>query len=457
VLAGAGDADGVEVAIGYWSGHDGAGKGLRSCRNVPEYSGSVQPMRVIFSRKGAFLGFLTRMPVDKNKSVLEKRAPRVLIVHGDVETTRLIRETLESFTSSVIESTPNPEYAFELALMREYDLFILQMEMPVLPGVLLYDLISKAYRYAHGGEEVPPGVVYTSEPSGESDELRRDARVKGVLAEPIRIESVLRCVEGIFPTRTGEGSGVEGVSAKSEAMQPRRTVAGVTGSAMVERPADALEFLDKAASSGTAAIKICGLTTEAESRAVMNLGVDALGFNMWTESKRYFGVPEAHPWLKELAGEICRVGVFVNAERDEIIRRVDEGWIDAAQLHGDETWEYCSELRDEGIPFIKAIGVKDESSLGELRAYATPYLLLDAYAPEERGGTGKTFEWQLARDVCHDYPDLRIVLSGGLNPENVRSAVKKVEPAGVDVASGVEKRPGYKDLEKVEAFIRGVW
>jgi phosphoribosylanthranilate isomerase len=397
------------------------------------------------------------MPMDENKPGQEKGTPRVLIVHGDVETTRLIRETLESFTATAVESTPNPEYAFELALMREYDLFIIQLEMPVLPGALLYDLISKAYRHAHGGERVPPGVIYTSTAKSGLDDIRQEARVKGVIAEPIRIEPLLRCMEGVFPSGSRAGEGVSGVKAKSEALQPRRVPAEVRGSAMAERSVDVLEFLDKAASSGTTAIKICGLTTEGESRAVINLGVDALGFNFWTKSKRYFGLPVVHPWLKDLAGAICRVGVFVNAEREEIIQLVEEGWIDAAQLHGDETWEYCSELRDEGIPFIKAIGVKDESSLGELRAYATPYLLLDAFAPKERGGTGKTFEWQLAKDVCLDYPDLRIVLSGGLTPENVGDAVKKVEPAGVDVASGVEKMPGFKDMAKVEAFIRGVW
>ncbi|MEM7143968.1 MAG: hypothetical protein AAF591_02455 [Verrucomicrobiota bacterium] len=376
---------------------------------------------------------------------------RVLIVHGDVETTRLIRETLESFTAMTVESTPNPEYAFELAMQRGYDLFIVQLEMPVLPGQLLFDLISKAYRYAQGGERVSPGVIFTSSGVVPSDELSRDARVKGVLVEPIRIEPLLQCVEGAASGRGKEEGG------KVKTGSGRTGLGNFDGGKDLRVSGGALEFLDKASSNGTTAIKICGLTTEAESRAVMNLGVDALGFNFWEQSKRYFGLPEVHPWLKELGGKICRVGVFVDADRGEIVRLVEEEWIDAAQLHGDESWEYCAELRDEGVPFVKAIGVKDESSFEELRAYATPYLLLDAYAPTERGGTGKTFEWQLARDVCLDYPDLRIVLSGGLHPGNVAEAVKKVEPAGVDVASGVEKKPGFKDMEKVESFVRGVW
>ncbi|MEM8954514.1 MAG: hypothetical protein AAGD22_10220 [Verrucomicrobiota bacterium] len=410
----------------------------------------------LFSRNEPRVGFLTGMQEAGNKKGKSERdrAFRVLIVHGDVETTRLIRETLESFTSMKVESTPNPEYAFELAMKQSYDVFIVQLEMPVLPGELLYDLICKAYRFAGEGGLPAPGVVYTSIAGARPSDLSREARVKGVLIEPIRIEPLLQCFESVESTGRIQRGGTDGgLGAKSVAMRSTRD----GGRRRSDQFADSLEFLDKAASNGTTAIKICGLTTEAESRAVINLGVDALGFNFWERSKRYFGLPEVHPWLRDLKGEICRVGVFVNATKDTIVELANGGWIDAAQLHGDESWEYCAELRDEGIPFIKAIGVKDESSLDELRGYATPYLLLDAYAPDDRGGTGRTFEWALAREVCQDYPDLRIVLSGGLDPGNVKDAVRKVEPAGVDVASGVEKKPGFKDMDKVESFVRAVW
>ena len=124
----------------------------------------------------------------------ESPMPQVLVVHNDAATTRLVRESLESFCVCEVVATPNAEFAFELALRREYAFFVFGLNLPVLDGVLLYELISKAYKFAHGGSKLAPAVLYigTEADSSRSDELLRDARVKGVLMRPIRIEKLLK-------------------------------------------------------------------------------------------------------------------------------------------------------------------------------------------------------------------------------------------------------------------------
>ncbi len=200
-------------------------------------------------------------------------------------------------------------------------------------------------------------------------------------------------------------------------------------------------------------VKICGVTKESDAGAIVELGANALGFNFWEKSKRYFGPVAGEDWLKELRTRVLRVGVFVNASLDTIRELVEDGWIDAAQLHGEETPEDCRALREAGIPFLRAVGVKDSESVAELGVWETPWVLLDAFAPEARGGTGRRFDPGLARRAVQDHSELHIVLSGGLDPGNVGAAVREVRPAGVDVASGVEDAPGVKDLEKVRRFI----
>ncbi|MFV1995542.1 MAG: N-(5'-phosphoribosyl)anthranilate isomerase [Verrucomicrobiales bacterium] len=202
------------------------------------------------------------------------------------------------------------------------------------------------------------------------------------------------------------------------------------------------------------AVKICGFTVEEEARETVALGADALGFNFWPRSKRFLGAVEDHPWIRDLAGKVLRVGVFVDACPSEIVGLVEGGWIDAAQLHGDETPEDCAQLQASGVAVIKAIGVENRDSLKGLRAYGTAAVLLDAHAPETRGGTGESIDWNLAREAVAVVPGLPVLLAAGLTPGNVAEAVAAVRPAGVDVASGVEAGvPGRKDLERVAHFI----
>ena len=187
-------------------------------------------------------------------------------------------------------------------------------------------------------------------------------------------------------------------------------------------------------------VKICGITSAEDARAVAAAGADALGINFWPKSKRYIPMDSARAWLPDV--QVARVGVFVNATLAEITAMMESGLIDYAQLHGDETPEFAQALADRGLPFIKALGVKDETSLAGLRDFPTDGILLDAYCPGAYGGVGEMFDWKLARKVVDENADKRIMLAGGLTPENIADAVESVRPFAVDIASGVESAPG---------------
>lgn len=198
-------------------------------------------------------------------------------------------------------------------------------------------------------------------------------------------------------------------------------------------------------------VKICGITTEEQSRAIVALGVDALGFNFWPKSKRYLPTVEAERWLPALKGVTTRVAVLVNASAEEIAAVVP--LVDILQLHGDETPEAVAELMAKGHQVIKALQVRDADSLRQIGDFACETILLDAYNPGVYGGTGHSFPWNLAVEAQQRFPNKRIILSGGLTADNVRQAVEQTRPAAVDVASGVEASPGIKDLELVKCFI----
>ncbi len=199
------------------------------------------------------------------------------------------------------------------------------------------------------------------------------------------------------------------------------------------------------------AVKICGVTNPEEAREIVDAGADFIGLNFYSGSPRFLGEPCNHPWVKELS--TLRVGIFVNAPMDEILKFWSDGWIDVAQLHGDETPGDVAELKRAGLPILKAIGLASRATIEILGSYNADAILLDAPAGHERGGTGRRIDWALAREAVGRYPHLPIILAGGLTDDNVSEAVKTVRPAGVDVASGVERFPGHKDLCKVRRFI----
>jgi len=199
-------------------------------------------------------------------------------------------------------------------------------------------------------------------------------------------------------------------------------------------------------------LKICGVTRLNEAQELASLGVDALGFNFWPHSKRY--LPEAEAaWLKDLRGEILRVGVFVNQPVDFSIRLYQEGLIDAVQLHGDETPLTASALRAAEIPFIKALGIKSKADLAHAVDFKASAILLDTHAPGVYGGTGEVFDWNVAKDFASENPSLPVILAGGIIPENAALAAASIQPAALDVASGAEISPGIKDFQKVAAFL----
>lgn len=199
-------------------------------------------------------------------------------------------------------------------------------------------------------------------------------------------------------------------------------------------------------------LKICGVTTRADADQLVSMGVDALGVNFWPRSKRYLA-PDQAEWLRDLAGKILRVGVFVNESPELPLRLVRDGYLDAVQLHGDETPDDAESFREAGVPFIKAIGVKTRADLERATEFGAEGILLDAHAPGIYGGTGETLDWEVASFFRREHADLPIILAGGIVPENARLAAMSVRPAALDIASGAEISPGIKDFQKVAAFL----
>ena len=209
-------------------------------------------------------------------------------------------------------------------------------------------------------------------------------------------------------------------------------------------------------------VKICGITNLEDALYAADCGADALGFIFYPKSPRFVEITRAREIISKLPPFITTVGVFVNQSIENIVNTVHECNINIVQLHGDETPDYCSKILLlspfnkgglGGIKLIKAIRVKNEDTLKQIAGYKASTFLLDAYSEDSYGGTGKIFNWDLAINA-KGYG--RIILSGGLTHDNVREAIEKVKPYGVDVSSGVEEREGKKDKEKVREFIKKV-
>jgi phosphoribosylanthranilate isomerase len=197
-------------------------------------------------------------------------------------------------------------------------------------------------------------------------------------------------------------------------------------------------------------IKICGITNLEDALVAADAGADALGFNFYKKSPRYIEPDKAAEIIAQLPPFIMPVGVFVNEREDRIRENQALTCIQAVQLHGDESPEFCQRF---GGRVIKAFQVKDKESLQAMAHYRVGAFLLDSYRDGVRGGTGVTFDWHLAV-VAKTFG--KVILAGGLTPENVAEAVKLVQPYGVDVAGGVEREKGIKDHAKVRKFIAEV-
>jgi len=193
-------------------------------------------------------------------------------------------------------------------------------------------------------------------------------------------------------------------------------------------------------------VKICGITTVADAEAAIGFGADAVGVNFYSGSPRCVTVAGAREIRCSLPATTCVVGVFVNAPREDVVAVAGEVGLSALQFHGDEPPEACVGWGD--LVVIKALRVGDADVATRAAQYRVRYVLLDA-ASAGYGGSGRAFDWRLATAI----PRGRLVVAGGLTPENVAEAVRMLRPSAVDVASGVEAAPGRKDHERIKAFI----
>jgi phosphoribosylanthranilate isomerase len=197
----------------------------------------------------------------------------------------------------------------------------------------------------------------------------------------------------------------------------------------------------------TPLVKICGQTDFAAAQACADAGADMLGFIFYEKSKRAVRFDDIAPWVAQLPRPAQRVAVFVDADPAEVARIMHSGLFDSAQFHGHES---AADLNALTFPWIKAIRLRQADDLQALDDFHTDLILLDGPEP----GSGQPFDWALAAQAQQLYPQKKFLLAGGLTPDTVASAVEKIHPYAVDVASGVESAPGIKDLEKVRAFIQ---
>jgi phosphoribosylanthranilate isomerase len=202
------------------------------------------------------------------------------------------------------------------------------------------------------------------------------------------------------------------------------------------------------------ATKICGITSAADAFAAVDAGAEMLGFNFYEGSRRFIDPADAHEIIRSIrkrAQAEC-VGVFVDATPGEIREIAERSGVDAVQLHGNETPDYCDALRP--LKVIKALRVYAGFDPAIVDAFKCDTILLDTWHPNERGGTGAVFDWEIAAEIRRIVP--RLILAGGLSIENVAAAIRKVRPDVVDVCSGVEDSARQKNAQRIREFVQEV-
>lgn len=197
--------------------------------------------------------------------------------------------------------------------------------------------------------------------------------------------------------------------------------------------------------------KICGITRIEDGLVAAQQGADAIGLVFYPPSPRHVSIPQAAAIAAALPPFVSTVGLFVNPDASEVEAVLREIRLDLLQFHGDETPEFCASF---GVPYLKAVRVKPGVDLVQyaIRFRVAKGLLLDAYVEGKAGGTGQSFDW----DLIPEGLSLPVILSGGLDPANVRTAIERVKPWAVDVSSGVEASKGIKDAARIAAFMREV-
>jgi phosphoribosylanthranilate isomerase len=196
-------------------------------------------------------------------------------------------------------------------------------------------------------------------------------------------------------------------------------------------------------------VKICGIKRLEDAVAAVDAGADAIGLNFWRPGRRYIAPETARVIARVLPPFVARVGVFADEDPETIRKIAALCALDALQLHGSESPEFC---RQFDRPVIKSVKIRGPESVEGLARYDVAAFLLDAHVPGEMGGTGQRFDWSLAVRAKEAGP---VILSGGLTPENVEAAIRAATPYAVDVASGVETG-GQKDPAKIRAFVARV-
>ncbi|MEM9923148.1 MAG: phosphoribosylanthranilate isomerase [Cyanobacteria bacterium P01_D01_bin.50] len=197
-------------------------------------------------------------------------------------------------------------------------------------------------------------------------------------------------------------------------------------------------------------VKICGITQPQQGRAIVSLGATALGFICVPKSPRYVNSEQIKAVIEQLPEQTDKIGVFANESLEEIAQTVIKTGLTSVQLHGDESLNDVISLRQSlpNLEIIKALRIRGADDFEKANIYIkyVDTLLLDAYHPQQLGGTGKTLNWDTLRQFN---PNCPWFLAGGLTPQNILEALNKVNPTGIDLSSGVEKAPGDKDLDKV--------
>ena len=204
-------------------------------------------------------------------------------------------------------------------------------------------------------------------------------------------------------------------------------------------------------------VKICGITQIDQGQTIVELGADSIGFICVEKSPRYVTPDRIRAIADALPPQTVKVGVFANCEIAEIVSVLEAGHLSAIQLHGAESPEFCTQLRGSIAPeieLIKAFRIKSRESLAETTAYTdVDTFLLDAYHPQMLGGSGHTIDWQ---DLTEFKPAVPWMLAGGLTPENIKEALSRLQPDGIDLSSGVERAPGDKNLERVAQLFEAI-
>ena len=194
-------------------------------------------------------------------------------------------------------------------------------------------------------------------------------------------------------------------------------------------------------------VKICGITRREDAIIAERSGVAAVGFIFHEPSPRYIQPKVLNEWVHTLPKYLKKVGVFVDKDVDKVNKIAADINLDIVQLHGNEAPEYCNDI---SLPIIKVFRVHDAFRPDDLVPYSVSAFLFDTYRKGWPGGTGDIFDWSLLKDIHRDIP---VILSGGINVENLKEAISQICPSAIDVNSGVEKKPGIKDEEKIQQLM----